>query len=134
MAAAQARNVWVDNLLDVVDDPRPTKDILLNLRAKTARLVNRGVAEPTEEEKDLEFDDDDFVGVNEITADGQNMPGTTRCFSGGGGVARRARPRRRARGAPQRRRRERRSQAARSRRVDVLHGHRRLATVQPPPA
>ena len=67
LAAAQALNVSMDHLLGGVDDPTPTRELVLKLRAKTAQLIDLGAAEPAEE-KDLEFDSDDFVAVDKIVA------------------------------------------------------------------
>ena len=67
MAAAQALNVSMDYLVGWVDDPRPTRDLLTNLRTKAAVLADMGLREYDPEDF-LELDSDDFVGVNEITA------------------------------------------------------------------
>ena len=67
-AAAQALNVSMDYLVGFVDDPTPTGELVLNLRAKTALLIDLGVAEQTEDEENLKVDSEDFVGVNEIVA------------------------------------------------------------------
>ena len=68
MAAAQALNVSMDYLVGFVDDPTPTRKLVVNLRAKTARLVDVGAGDPAEEEEDFEFNSDDFVGVDKIVA------------------------------------------------------------------
>ena len=68
LAAAQALNVSMDYLVGFVDDPTPTRELVVNLRRKSALLADLGVAEPADEEESLEVDTEDFVGVNEIVA------------------------------------------------------------------
>ena len=68
VAAAQALNVSMDYLVGWVDDPTPTRQLVLNLRRREALLVKRGLKEEINEEAALQFDTEDFVGVNEIVA------------------------------------------------------------------
>ena len=68
LAAAQALNVSMDYLVGFVNDPRPTRELVLNLRANSALLVDLGITEKPDPEQHLEFDSDDFIGVNEIVA------------------------------------------------------------------
>ena len=68
LAAAQALNVSMDYLVGFVDDPTPTRELVLHMRAQTALLVDLGIVEKVDEEENLEVDSEDFVGVNEIVA------------------------------------------------------------------
>ena len=67
LAAAQALNVSMDYLVGFVNDPTPTRELVLNLRAHAALLVDLGITQKADEEH-LNVDSDDFVGVNEIVA------------------------------------------------------------------
>ena len=67
MALAQALNVSMDYLVGWVEDPTPTKEILTRLRATAARLADAGLIKMNED-KFIEVDTEDFVGVNEIIA------------------------------------------------------------------
>ena len=68
LAAAEALGVSMDYLVGLVNDPTPTRELLSNVRAKTALLVDLGISDQTDDEEQLEFDSEDFVGVNEIVA------------------------------------------------------------------
>ena len=58
----------MDYLVGFVDDPRPTRDLVLNLRANAARFADLGRSDKVDEEEHLNIDSDDFIGVNEIVA------------------------------------------------------------------
>ena len=58
----------MDYLVGFVDDPRPTRDLVLKLRANAARFADLGRSDKVDEEEHLNIDSDDFIGVNEIVA------------------------------------------------------------------
>ena len=68
LAAAEALGVSMDYLVGLVDDPTPTRKLLSDARAKTALLLDLGITEQSDDDEQLEFDSDDFIGVNEIVA------------------------------------------------------------------
>ena len=68
LAAAEALGVSMDYLVGLVNDPTPTRRLLSDVRAKTALLVDLGVSEQAHDEEQIEFNSQDFVGVNEIVA------------------------------------------------------------------
>ena len=64
MAAAKALEISLDYLVGWVDEPTPTRKLVFDLKDKIARLRDVEVGK----EHGLEYDDHEFVGINEIDA------------------------------------------------------------------